>query len=290
MHDNEFPIDLALATSLVRSRLALGDDLEISAVSSHGTDNAIFRVGETMVARFPRIESASRNIQREWEWIGRLSGRLALATPSPVVLGEPTANFPWPWMVNSWIDGDSAPNDGPGLDDAAEALGEFIRSIHTIEAVDRPMSPRGGTLEGRDDATRRALAKCTRWIDVPTAMADWERALEATSQADEEVLIHGDLAPGNLILRAHRLVGVIDFSTITVGDPACDLMVAWNLLGQLGRRTLRRDLAVDDATWQRGRGWSLSVAALQLPYYATRNRSLAANSRRVFAELASDPA
>jgi len=289
MHDNEFPINVELVRSLVRTKFDPGQEFEVTAVDSEGTDNALYRVGGRLVARFPRIESASLNVRREWEWLGRLAGRFKLSIPEPVHFGEPGATFPWPWILTSWIDGECARADDPGLRGAADDLGAFIVEMHAVAPEGAPRSPRGGNLVDRDEATRRALAKCGRWINVEGALAEWDRALSATVEAVPEVMVHGDLAPGNVIVRDGHVVGVIDFSTITLGDGACDFMVAWNLLDAAARRQLRLVSEVDEATWLRGRGWALSVAALQLPYYATRNRALAANSRRVFAELAADP-
>jgi aminoglycoside phosphotransferase (APT) family kinase protein len=82
---------------------------------------------------------------------------------------------------------------------------------------------------------------------------------------------HGDLLRGNLLLADGRLTAVIDWSLLGVGDPACDLIVAWSVLPAEVRCVFRSVLGVDDATWLRGRGWALSVALIQLPYYKETN-------------------
>ena len=100
--------------------------------------------------------------------------------------------------------------------------------------------------------------------------------------------IHGDLQAGNLLARQGELSAVIDFGSLGVGDPACDLMVAWNLFSAGARDTFRAALWVDDASWARGRGWALSVALIALPYYRTSNPVLAGISRSAIDEVLAD--
>jgi aminoglycoside phosphotransferase (APT) family kinase protein len=96
----------------------------------------------------------------------------------------------------------------------------------------------------------------------------------------------------NLLTRQGRLSAVLDFGTVGTGDPACDLIVAWNLLPAEARPAFRDAVGADDAMWTRGRGWALSMALTQLPYYRTTNPVIAANAehviREVLADLASD--
>jgi aminoglycoside phosphotransferase (APT) family kinase protein len=117
----------------------------------------------------------------------------------------------------------------------------------------------------------------------------WEAALRTPAWSGPSVWVHGDISPGNLLLQGGRLTGVIDFGGVGVGDPACDLIVAWNLLPAEVRSVFRADLGVDDATWDRGRGWALSVALIQLPYYKHTNPALAANARHVIREVLRSP-
>lgn len=51
------------------------------------------------------------------------------------------------------------------------------------------------------------------------------------------------------------------------------------------RDTFRDAVDVDDATWMRGRGWALSMALIQLPYYRTTNPIISANARYVINEI-----
>jgi aminoglycoside phosphotransferase (APT) family kinase protein len=102
------------------------------------------------------------------------------------------------------------------------------------------------------------------------------------------VWLHSDLAPGNLLLVDGQLKAVIDFGGVGLGDPACDLPVAWNLLAAQQRPLFRTALRVNEATWQRGRGWALAIALVQLPYYQHTNPVLASSARHVIREVLAD--
>jgi aminoglycoside phosphotransferase (APT) family kinase protein len=115
--------------------------------------------------------------------------------------------------------------------------------------------------------------------------AAWEAALQAPAWDGPPVWTHGDLYDGNLLVERGRLAAVIDFGGLGVGDPACDLIVAWSLLSAGIRQAFRTALAVDDATWARGKGWALSVALIALPYYQNTNPVMVANSRNRIAEV-----
>jgi aminoglycoside phosphotransferase (APT) family kinase protein len=99
------------------------------------------------------------------------------------------------------------------------------------------------------------------------------------------VWLHGDLLPGNLLVQDGRLSGVLDFSLVGVGDPACDLIAAWALLASDTREAFRVELTVDDDTWARGRGWALSIALVALPYYKDTNPGFAATARHLIEEV-----
>nr|WP_180990657.1 aminoglycoside phosphotransferase family protein [Streptomyces malaysiensis] len=214
--------------------------------------------------------------------------RPALPVPIPAVLGEgaPGDDFPWPWTVHRWLDGEN-PREGrvarPGR--LAADLVEFIVALRGIEPADGPPAYRGGPLREVDEETRTALGRLHGTIDTEAATTAWERALAAPGWDGPPVWAHSDLMPGNLLVADGRLSAVIDFGTAGVGDPACDLIPAWNLLPAPVRKDFRTALGVDDATWARGRGWALSMALIQLPYYRETNPSMAANARHVIDQV-----
>jgi aminoglycoside phosphotransferase (APT) family kinase protein len=118
--------------------------------------------------------------------------------------------------------------------------------------------------------------------------AAWDAALRTPAWAGDPVWLHGDIASGNLLVEEGRLSAVIAWGAAAVGDPACDLLVAWELFGHDSRQVLRTELDVDDATWRRGRGWALSTAIVALPYYRSTNVYMADQAQRKIAEVLAD--
>jgi aminoglycoside phosphotransferase (APT) family kinase protein len=206
----------------------------------------------------------------------------------------PGEGYPWEWSVHRWLEGEAATTEPiSDLRWAATELGEFVVALQRIDATGGPPpgehnSGRGVPLATRDSATRAAIASLPGVIDVGAASAAWESALRAAEWQGPPVWIHGDLQAGNLLVRQGRLSAVIDFGCLGVGDPACDLTVAWTLLAGESRDAFRAALPVDDATWARGRGWALSVGLIALPYYETTNPVLAGIARRAIAEVLAD--
>ncbi len=286
MHADEFEIDLPLMQRLVAKQFPDWADLPLKPVPSAGTDNALYRLGNDMVVRLPRIDWAVENVDKEFKWLPRLAPHLPVSIPSPLAKGTPTAEYPWPWAVYHWLEG-SNPIVGQISDPEllTQDLIAFILALHKIDLQDGPVSNRGVPLEQQDIETRKALKQLDGMIDVQAAAALWEAALRAPKWSKPPVWVHGDLSPGNLLIQNDRLSAVIDFGNLGVGDPACDLIIAWNLLPAHMRHAFRTGLGVDDATWQRGRGWALSCALIALPYYKDTNPALANNARYVIQEI-----
>jgi aminoglycoside phosphotransferase (APT) family kinase protein len=263
--------------------------LPIERVRSSGTDNALYRLGDELVVRLPRIDWAVGGLDHAHEWLPRLAPLLPVAVPVPLAKGIPAEGYPWPWSVYGWLDGENpAVGRIADPDSLARDLARLVEALHRIDPVGGPPAGRGVPLAMRDEPTRAALAGLRGTIDTGAAVIAWEAALRTPAWPGPAVWVHGDLSPGNLLLQGGRLTAVIDFGGVGVGDPACDLIVAWNLLPADARRVLRTELGVDDATWGRGRGWALSIALIQLPYYKDTNRELAANARHVIREVLAD--
>jgi aminoglycoside phosphotransferase (APT) family kinase protein len=218
---------------------------------------------------------------------------LPLEIPAPIALGQPTRDYPWRWSVNRWLGGESAIT--ATIDDervAAIAIAGFITALQRIDPTGGPEPGshnfgRGVPLAKRDRYVRAALASLDGELDVALVAAAWERALEASEWTNAPLWIHGDLAPGNLLVRNGRITGVIDFGGLAVGDPACDLMVAWNFLKGDARAAFKAALNPDEATWARGLGWALSMSVIALPYYLKTNPVIVENSRRTIAAVLS---
>jgi aminoglycoside phosphotransferase (APT) family kinase protein/RimJ/RimL family protein N-acetyltransferase len=289
MHEEEFHIDQRLVQRLIAQQFPQWAMLELASVLSAGTDHALYRLGNEMVVRLPRISWAVENVEKEYLWLSKISSFLPISIPIPIAKGLPTEEYPYPWAIYSWLQG-SNPIVGALQNPLALAheLASFIRALHTIDLPDGPFSSRSGTLLDRDSETRRALEKLEGMIDVPQVTQIWEKALKVPPWSKPSVWIHADLSPGNLLQINGHLSGVIDFGMLGMGDPACDLIVAWNLLPSYARAPFRAALQVDDATWERGKGWALSIALIQLPYYKDTNPALADNARHVISEVIED--
>jgi aminoglycoside phosphotransferase (APT) family kinase protein len=280
MHDDEVLADPPLVRRLLAEQMPQWADLPLGEVPLGGTDNAVYRLGDDLVVRLPRIGWAVEARAKEHYWLPRLAPLLPVAIPVPLALGKPGAGYPWPWSVYRWLPGEEARADRLREPvGTAEELAGFIRALHGIEVVDPPSGGgRGGPLAARDAATKGAIAALDGELDARAVTAVWEEALAAPVWAGPPVWVHGDLAPGNLLLRDGRLAAVLDFGALNAGDPAVDLLVAWNLFSGEARERYRTALGVDDATWVRGRGWALSVALIVLPYYRETNPALVAQS------------
>jgi aminoglycoside phosphotransferase (APT) family kinase protein len=291
MHADEVDTDVSLVRRLLAAQFPQWADLPIEPVPSAGTDNAIYRLGDDMAVRLPRIQWAAGQPDKEHRWLPRLAPLLPVLIPVQLAKGIPAEGYPWTWSVQRWLGGENPTVDRIADPDAlASDLAQFVEALHRIDPTGGPPAGRGVPLAMRDDPTRTAIAALEGMVDTDATTAAWDAALQTPVWSGPSVWVHGDLAPGNLLLQGGRLAAVIDFAGVGVGDPACDLMVAWNLLPADARKVFRADLGVDDATWGRGRGWALSVALIQLPYYRETNPALAAGARHVLREVLADHA
>jgi aminoglycoside phosphotransferase (APT) family kinase protein len=276
---------------LVAAQFPQWAHLPIRRVRSAGTDHAIYRLGADMAVRMPRIAWAVEQVEKEQRWLPRLAAHLPLEIPTPLAHGRPGAGYPWHWSVYRWIAGEDATLER--LDDAHRAaadLAAFVTALWRIDPTGGPIAGthnfgRGVPLRERDAPTRAAFAALDGVFDPAALTTAWELALDASRWDRAPVWVHGDLMPGNLLVVAGRIRAVIDFGGLGLGDPACDLMVAWNLFDRGARSTFHAKLGIDAATRTRGRGWALSVAAIQLPYYRDTNPQLAAIARRTIEQV-----
>ncbi len=305
LHPGEPHIDLPLVRGLLAAQFPDWAGLPLARFPSAGTVNAVFRLGDGLAVRLPRQEYGVQDAIKEDTWLSRLAPHLPVAVPDVVGRGAPGGGYPWPWSVHRWIEGANPHQDRLPTEPGALArdLGAFISALRCVDAgePDAPAAYRGGPLATVDDGTRAAIDQLRGLIDTVAATEAWESALAAPRWSGAPVWVHSDLMPGNLLVEesgaggaegdggtAPRLTAVIDFGTMGVGDPACDLIPAWNLLPRTVRAVFRAATRADDATWARGRGWALSMALIQLPYYQDTNPTMAANARHVIREVLAD--
>ncbi|WBP89578.1 aminoglycoside phosphotransferase family protein [Kitasatospora cathayae] len=292
MHADELDIDEMLVRRMVADQFPQWAGLPVELVDSAGTSNAMYRLGTDLVMRIPRIPGAAEDIAKEHTWLRRLAPELPVAVPVPVGLGEPVDGFPWRWSVLRWLEGANPVAgrfDQPEL--LAADLASFVTAMHRVDPVDGPASYRSETLTARDEAVRRAVAALAGTVDAGSVTALWRTAVAAPEHPGPPVWIHADLQPGNLLVDdAGRLSAVIDFGCAGLGDPAVDLITAWYVLPAAMRGAFRTAVGADDAQWERGRGWALSVALMELSYYRESNPRMADTARYVIGELLADHA
>ena len=198
MHDDEVITDASLVRRLLASQFPQWAKLPIKPVPSAGTDNALYRLGNDMAVRLPRIHWAVGQVEKEHKWMPKLAPHLPLSIPSPLVMGEPSEGYPWHWSVYQWIEGENlAIEQIPDAVQAAVDMAQFINALQQINITDGPLakdhSSRGEPLALRDEATREAIKSMDGMIDIDLALKIWDNALQAPHWDKEPVWFHGDL-------------------------------------------------------------------------------------------------
>ena len=256
-------VEAAHARALVRDQFPQWGHLPVEPVPNGGWDNCTFRLGQTMVLRLPSAAEYAEAVEKEHRWLPILAQHVPLPIPVPLAKGSPTDDFPHPWSVYPWLEGRPASADLIADHRTfARDLAVFLTDLQEIETAGGPPPGihnwfRGGALRTFDSTARRALDGLKGLIDVDRAERQWEDSLN-TPSASVDRWFHGDVAAGNLLVDdAGQLSAIIDFETCGVGDPACDLAVAWTLLSDEGRQVFFDALETEDTTWNRGRGWAL---------------------------------
>jgi len=292
MNPDEIDIGIPVVARLIAEQFPQWARLPVTEVPSAGTDNAIYRLGEEMAVRLPRRPRTVAALAREQQWLPRLAPLLPLAVPVPLAHGAPGEGFPFPWSVYRWLDGENVAYE-PDVDlpDAAVRLGRFVAALQRIDtAGGSPPSFRAEPVSALDDRVRaeiRGLA-ADGMVDPDLATAAWETAMATPAWEGPPCWVHADLSPFNLLACHGRLTAVIDFGGLGVGDPAIDMLPAWAWLTPQTRDLFRAEVKPDDATWSRGRGWSLALGLGAVNYYRVTNPVLAANNGRAIAQVIAD--
>ena len=280
MHDDEVDTDADLVRRLLASQHPQWAELPVERVPSAGTDNAIYRLGDDLAVRLPRIHWSVDNVAKEQKWLPVLAPHLPLAVPVPVAAGEPDEAFPYPWGVVQWLPGELATLDR--LDDPVQAaldLAAFVRALQSIDSTGGPKHHRGLPIRIADEMVRKGIAGVRGEIDGDAVIEAWDRVVTAPDYNGPPVWFHGDLSYLNLLARDGKLTAVIDWGSCGVGDPAIEMEPAWSLFPPDARQAYRDTIGVDDATWERGKGWVLT-GAFGIPYYRDTNPVLVASKVR----------
>lgn len=287
-------IDADLVRRLIATQFPQWAGLPITPVEHDGWDNRTFHLGDTMKVRLPSAAYYVGQVEKENTWLPRLAPHLPLPIPVPIAVGEPGEGYPWPWSVFGWIEGETAMHAPiTDLTEFAREVAGFLVALQKIDATGGPAPGshnfhRGAPPAFYDDETREALRVLDGRIDTVLARRIWEAALD-TNWTGTPVWFHGDIAVGNLILRDGRLSAIIDFGTCGVGDPACDLAIAWALFKGESRETFRRLLPLDEGTWMRGRAWTLWKALITYAAQPGSNPRMIEKARQDLDELFADP-
>ena len=255
-------LDAGLVRRLVAEQFPQWAHLPVEPVVPGGHDNRTFRLGEELSVRLPSAEAYALQVAKEQRWLPVLAPHVPLAIPTPVAHGAPGEGFPHEWSIHRWLDGE--PASAATVRDPVELAVELAGFLHALAAVPADGGPapgphnwhRGGPVAFYEREALNALDSLADRVPRDAALRVWERAV-ASSFDGEPVWFHGDVADGNLLLCDGKLAAVIDFGTSGVGDPACDVVIAWTLLRGRAREAFREALGADDGVWARGAGWVL---------------------------------
>ncbi|QHY99792.1 Phosphotransferase enzyme family protein [Streptomyces sp. S4.7] len=291
--DGRAGIDAALVKRLIAAQFPQWSALPVTPVEVDGWDNRTYRLGESMTARLPTAAGYVPAVAKENRWLPLLAPQLSVAVPPVLGLGVPGEGYPFPWSVRGWLPGATARPERIGdMTAFAVEVAGFLLALQRCDATGGPAAGEHSFYRGTppthyDEETRRFLASLKGRVDTDRAAAVWEAAL-ATEWRGEPVWFHGDIASGNLLVADGKLTAVIDFGTSGVGDPACDLVIAWGMFHGESREAFRRTVGQDDGTWARARGWALWKALLVLSQNIDTDGEPAEVNRHVIAEVLAD--
>ncbi|WP_406046946.1 aminoglycoside phosphotransferase family protein [Kribbella sp. NBC_00889] len=265
--DGRAGIDAALVRRLIATQFPQWAELAVTAVKVDGWDNRTYRLGEDLTARLPTHESYTAAVHKEHEWLPKLAPVLPVPIPEAVAKGSPGEGYPFHWAIRRWLDGATASYETVAdLNEFARSIAGFILALQGADATGGPAAGahsfyRGAPPEHYHDETVEALSVLKGRIDTDLARDVWDAAL-ATSWDRPPVWFHGDIASGNLLVKDGRLSAVIDFGTSGIGDPACDLVIAYTFFSGESRVAFREAVGQDAGTWARARGWALWKALI----------------------------
>lgn len=291
--ENGVIIDLRLVRRLIAEQFPIWKDLPLSPVARSGWDNKTFHLGPTMLVRLPSREHYAQQVEKEQFWLPKLAPYLPLEIPKPLALGKPADGYSWNWSVYRWLDGEAAAvTEISNLSEFAVNLAQFLMALQKIDTSGGPFPGlhsfyRGGSLTHYDLETRQAIAVLSDKIDADLATAIWERAL-TTSLNHPPVWVHGDISLGNLLIKRGRLSAVIDFGQMAIGDPACDLAIAWTLFTGESREMFRSTFSFDKEMWLRGRAWTLWKALRTAAGFTNPNNAESAKCWHIIKEVLED--
>ncbi|MDE3048147.1 MAG: GNAT family N-acetyltransferase, partial [Verrucomicrobiota bacterium] len=293
--DDRLDISTSVVAKLIATQFPEYKNLPIKLVEPNGWDNRTFRLGDTMSVRLPSAERYAAKVPIEQKWLPKLAAKLSVSIPRPIAMGQASPEYPWNWSIYEWIEGQSANTlqiDHPLMETLATELAVFLQELEAIDPRGAPTPSahnffRGASPLVYDEETRSAIDALKDFIDVTASLALWRQAI-SSKWNQNPVWIHGDFSAGNILIKNGHLVGVIDFGGMAVGDPACDLVIAWTLLKGKSRKLFRSALPFDQDTWDRARGWALWKALITLKAIPDKTDAKAMEQRSLIQEILQD--
>jgi aminoglycoside phosphotransferase (APT) family kinase protein len=291
--EEEIIIDVSLVKRLIATQFPEWKNLEVKPVEKSRWDNRTFHLGDNMSVRLPSAEWYAEQVDKEQFWLPKLASHLPLPISIPLAMGKPGEGYPFNWSVYKWLTGETASIERiTDMNEFAKDLGEFLVALHKIDTTGGPVAGehnfyRGDSLATYDDETRQAINLLKSKIDVELVTEIWNKAI-ATTWQKPPVWVHGDIAVGNLLMNNGKLSAVIDFGCLGVGDPACDLVIAWTFFKGEARDTFKAILSLDNDTWLRAMGWALWKALIVCAEICGGDPKEKENSWKIINEIVAD--
>ncbi|MFD6953662.1 aminoglycoside phosphotransferase [Nocardiopsis sp. TSRI0078] len=292
MHADQITVSVETAARLIAAQFPEWTGLPLAPVLPGGTVNTVFRLGERFSVRFPlrleEPEAVGRRLKAEAAAAHELFGHTRFATPEPVAIGEPGQGYPMPWAIQTWLPGTPADRLDPGESVSfALDLADFVREVRAMDTGGRVFqrTGRGGRISDHGAWVHACLERSEGLLDVPLLRGLWERMRELPRTGGPDLMSHGDLIPGNLLVRDGRLAGVLDVGGLGPADPALDLVCAWHLLEEGPRHAFRKALDSDTPEWERGRAWAFEQALGLVWYYEHSNPTMSRIGRRTLRRI-----
>jgi len=285
-------ITVKLVHQLITQQFPRWAHLSIKPVEVDGHDNRTFQLGTELLLRLPSAQCYAEVVEKEQAWLPVLAQHLFLEIPEPIAMGKPTQDYHYNWSIYRWINGDSANVLSVydlDFNNIALNLARFLQELHQINSIDGPVAGacnfyRGGSLAIYNEEVLSAIDKLKENIEVDKVTKIWQKAM-SSAWNKQPVWVHGDLSAGNIIIRNKKLVAVIDFGGIAIGDPACDLVIAWTFLTKESRDIFKLQLNLDNDTWNRARGWAVWKAMITLVSIEDKNSAQAIQQFYIINEI-----
>lgn len=295
MHNDQVQIDIDLARDLILGQFPQYEDEKITPLPAAGTVNAIFRIGSKYTARFPlrltdAVQAAAR-LREEAAAMEELAECCPFPTPRPIGIGKPDKAYPMPWLLQNWIDGETATAEGlSGSVTFARDLARLVNALRMADVNGRHFDGRGrgGRLSSHDDWMEVCFSQSEGFLDVPRLRDMWA-TLRDLPPAGAQVMSHRDLIPANLLVRGEHLAGVLDGGSFGPADPALDLVAGWHLLDRERRNFFREATGASELEWKRGAAWAFEQAMGLVWYYNETNPTMSALGRSTISRLLDDP-